>query len=133
MAAALLMLAVCGCGETSGDALDGAVMEGPDGGTAGDGPTSEGGCNAVEQVAQELPGERCTYAIPEPPDARYQRRSIRVLVDGVYQLPWDPSRADGWDYLDPGDTQLQIFGPACDELVAGTYQTVRIVFVCLLI
>ena len=133
MAVTLLMLAFGACGETGGGSLDGAVRDGLDGGGAADAPTSEGGCNAVEQVVQELPGERCIYTIPEPPDARYQRHSIRVLVDHVYQLPRDPSRTDGWDYVDPADTKLQIFGPACDEIVAGTYETVHIVYFCSLI
>jgi hypothetical protein len=47
-------------------------------------------------------------AVPPAPDL------VKVEIDGQ-RLGRDTNHLDGWDYL-PGQTSIQLFGPACDRL-----------------
>ena len=39
---------------------------------------------------------------------------------------------NGWDYTSDAQTAVQIYGPNCDAIMAGSAQTVQIVFKCII-
>lgn len=51
----------------------------------------------------------CTYITPSSPT---DPDAIDVVVGGA-AVPRDPSRTNGWDWIDQAFGQLQLFGPAC--------------------
>jgi hypothetical protein len=73
----------------------------------------------------------CMFAIPYPPNDYSTRGEINVMIDGT-EFPHDPAHINGWDYLDPGQTHLQFFGPACDATNPPGAHTVTVDFLCLL-
>jgi hypothetical protein len=51
-----------------------------------------------------------------------------VVVNGAV-IPQDGTHTNGWDYVDPILLQaIEIYGPICDALMAGTPTTVNIWF-----
>ena len=118
----VLLVGVLGaCGKADGNATDAAQTDLP--------VVEVEPCNLVEHVVEELPGTRCTFPLPLPTNPAHNLRNISVWLDG-FKLPWDRSRMEGWDYIDPSDATIQIFGSACDGIVDGTYRTVTVIFDC---
>jgi hypothetical protein len=70
----------------------------------------------------------CVFALPPAPNGS-ARPNIGVRVDGV-DLPFDATHTSGWDFTDPLHTAVQIFGAACEDVMAGRIATVSIVFRC---
>jgi hypothetical protein len=70
----------------------------------------------------------CVFELPPPINSLESNDNIVVRVNGVV-LPLDPNHADGWDYT-MGTTQIQIFGPTCDALMAARTGTVGVQFIC---
>ncbi len=65
---------------------------------------------------------RCTYLTPSAPgeDANgLERGEIEVSVAGL-TIARDPSRTDGWDWVDRAYGQLALFGRACEAASTGT-------------
>jgi hypothetical protein len=60
-----------------------------------------------------------------PPDPS----NIAVHVNGA-KAPADPTRMNGWDYTNADDTEVQVFGPWCDQIKAATANTVNFVLGC---
>jgi hypothetical protein len=71
----------------------------------------------------------CVLAIPVPPNDATSRSLIRVRLDGV-DIPRDPSHLNGWDFFDATQTSVEVYGPACEALMAGPPHTVTIAFIC---
>ena len=71
----------------------------------------------------------CTFALPPAPNSYTSTGNIGVVVSGT-QIPRDTSHAGGWDYTNSAQTAIQIYGPTCDEIKAGTVTSVQIVFHC---
>jgi hypothetical protein len=84
---------------------------------------------AVEQVIATV--GTCIYTIPDPPgtSGATSRDPIAVLLDGN-EIPEDFNA--GWAYTDASHTHVQIHGPACDAVRAGTATMVAIAFRCLI-
>lgn len=57
---------------------------------------------------------RCTYITPSAPD---DPDAITVQIGGV-TIPRDPTKADGWDWIDKDFGHLQLFGAACTGATA---------------
>jgi hypothetical protein len=73
----------------------------------------------------------CVFALPLPPtnDGTYSRSVIRIEVDGT-DVRLDTSHTNGWDYTDDARTAIQLYGPRCDDVVAGKVQVVSVIFLC---
>ena len=71
----------------------------------------------------------CTFALGPAPNENTSTSYIDVYADGV-RVPQDPSDANGWNYTDATHTSLEIYGPICDALNAGTVMTVTVAFRC---
>jgi len=67
----------------------------------------------------------CTYALSGvPPDPE----QLFVYV-GEQSLPRDPAHQNGWDYV-PANNQIQLYGPACDDLQSGQAPELVISYGC---
>ena len=64
-------------------------------------------------IARDL--AQCAFEVPVPPTDMDQ---VRVLIGGE-EIRQDATRANGWDWMTPGRTQLGLFGPACDAAIAA--------------
>ena len=71
----------------------------------------------------------CIFAIPTPPNNDTDAMHIGVKVDGT-EIGRDTTHMNGWDYS--GTSQVEIFGPSCQAIMAGTVQSVQIVFKCII-
>lgn len=76
---------------------------------------------------QSVPGMPCRFPIPPPPCDQVDRAHISVLVNGT-AIPEDTSLTNGWTYSDTTYTMVQIYGPICDAITAGTPTTVAIMY-----
>jgi hypothetical protein len=61
---------------------------------------------------------KCTYLTPSAPS---NPDAITVSIGGV-QIPRDPSKTDGWDWIDQTYGELAYFGDACTQ-AQGTSQS----------
>jgi len=84
---------------------------------------------ALHALIGQMPN--CTFALPPPPNSNLDSGAIGVVVGGA-EIPHDPSHANGWDYTSTGRTAIEIYGPICDDIEAGTQTSVQIVFKCLI-
>jgi hypothetical protein len=88
----------------------------------------------LEAVLRSLVGdtEGCTFALPPPPNELASNSSIVVLWGG-FEIPRDPSHAEGWDYTDASSTVIQLYGTGCDVARADRTQLPVIRHRCILI
>jgi hypothetical protein len=70
----------------------------------------------------------CTIALEEAPEFP---DLVTVYVDGA-EVPRDASQGDGWDYTDASLTEIELFGPACDNLQDGQTHNVTATFACVI-
>jgi len=70
----------------------------------------------------------CILAVPQPPSDATSRSRIRVRVDDT-EIPRDPNHLNGWDFFDPSQSAVELYGPACETLMSGPH-TVTIAFIC---
>ena len=77
---------------------------------------------------QSLPGTPCLYQIPPPPCDYVDSFDIQVIADGT-TIPHDVTHTGGWDYADVNGGTIQIYGPSCDAITAGTATAVSIKFI----
>ena len=70
----------------------------------------------------------CVFDLPVPTGNGASTQNIVVRANGA-ELPLDTSHVNGWDYA-TGMTQIQIFGPTCDGLMAAKVGDVSVQFVC---
>jgi hypothetical protein len=85
---------------------------------------------ALESAFTSIVGvaSTCVFVIPPPPNNSTDQKHIGVQVNGM-DIKQDTSHANGWDFV--GTTQVQVYGPSCDAIMAGT-ATVAIVFKCII-
>jgi hypothetical protein len=72
----------------------------------------------------------CKFDLGAPPNGSTSTSFIDVFGDGV-KIPQDPTHASGWDYTDASKTAIQVYGPTCDAIVAGTIKDVTVTFRCI--
>lgn len=68
---------------------------------------------------------KCTYLTPSAPT---DPAAISVEIDGL-PIPRDPTRTNGWDWVDQAYGSLAFFGTACD-LASGTKPSISGVVRC---
>jgi hypothetical protein len=66
---------------------------------------------------------KCTYLTPSSP---IDPNAISVEIDGV-QVFRDPTRKNGWDWVDQSYGELAFFGAACERAQAGTAKVTGVV------
>jgi len=89
---------------------------------------SNGICNAADSsypaTRADPDAPPCAFQLP-PPGIDLDLAHIAVIVDGT-QIPDDPSHQNGWDYVGDNTQSIQIWGPTCDAIEAGTGHTICI-------
>lgn len=66
---------------------------------------------------------KCTYLTPSSP---VDPDAISIEIDGVTILR-DPTRQNGWDWVDQGFGEMAFFGTACDRAQTGTAKVTGVV------
>jgi hypothetical protein len=80
--------------------------------------------SALSMIASKI-ASGCSFPLGKVPPAP---DNIGIYADGN-KVPRDTSRANGWDY-DAAMTAVTIYGPRCDELMAGKIRTVQAFIGC---
>jgi len=73
----------------------------------------------------------CKFNIGAAPNTMTSVDYIDVFGDGT-KIPQDPSHANGWDYTNAAHTAIEVHGPTCDAILAGTIMTVTVTFQCII-
>jgi hypothetical protein len=72
----------------------------------------------------------CQFNIGAAPNAMTSVDAIDVFGDGM-PIPKDPGHTDGWDYTNAAHTAIQVYGPRCDMVTAGSIMNVTVTFRCI--
>ena len=73
----------------------------------------------------------CKFDIGAAPNSHTSNDYIDVFGDGV-PIPQDTTHTDGWDYTNAAHTAIEVYGPRCDAVMAGTIMTVTVTFRCII-
>jgi hypothetical protein len=73
----------------------------------------------------------CKFDIGTAPNSHTSNDYIDVFGDGM-PIPRDINHADGWDYTNTAHTAIEVYGPRCDAVTAGTIMTVTVTFRCII-
>jgi hypothetical protein len=72
----------------------------------------------------------CKLAIKDPPP---EREITGVTFNGA-QVPRDLAHVNGWDYVGTSRSNIiELYGSACDQLLAGRKYEVKVTYACLLL
>ena len=77
---------------------------------------------ALDTIAGEVGLPSCSFRLDRDPGSA----DLTVYQDGEV-VGQDPSHQDGWDY-NPGTNTLTFYGAACDAILGGETESVRIQF-----
>jgi hypothetical protein len=72
----------------------------------------------------------CTFTLGPPPNSMASNAHIDVFGDNVL-IPPDPTMMNGWNYVGGNTNQIQIYGPTCDAITAGTVKNVTVTYHCI--
>jgi hypothetical protein len=72
----------------------------------------------------------CVFNLGTPPNSMTSNSAIDVYGDNT-KIPKDTTNTNGWNYIGGGTSQIQIFGPTCDAIMAGTVKNVQITYICI--
>ncbi len=73
----------------------------------------------------------CQFDIGAAPNPMTNVDFIDVFGDGA-MIPRDTTHTDGWDYTNAAHTAIQVYGPRCDMVTAGTITNVTVTFRCII-
>ena len=73
----------------------------------------------------------CQFNIGLAPNSMTSNDLIDVFGDGD-PIRQDTTHTDGWDYSNPQHTAIEVFGPRCDAVKAGTIMNVTVTFRCVI-
>jgi len=73
----------------------------------------------------------CQFDIGTAPNPMTSNDLIDVFGDGM-PIPHDTTHADGWDYTNAAHTMIEVYGPRCDAVKAGTTMNVTVTFRCII-
>jgi hypothetical protein len=73
----------------------------------------------------------CQFEIGAAPNSSTSVDMIDVFGDGM-SIPRDTTHTDGWDYSNAAHTAIEVFGPRCDAVKAGTTMNVTVTFRCII-
>jgi len=71
----------------------------------------------------------CQFEVGAAPNSMTSNDLIDVFGDGM-AIPRDTTHTDGWDYSNAAHTAIEVFGPRCDAVKAGTTMNVTVTFRC---
>jgi hypothetical protein len=71
----------------------------------------------------------CQFDVGAAPNSMTSNEMIDVFGDGAL-IGRDPTHVDGWDYSNTAHTAIEVFGPRCDAVKAGTTMNVTVTFRC---
>jgi hypothetical protein len=71
----------------------------------------------------------CQFEVGAAPNSMTSNDLIDVFGDGT-AIPRDTTHTDGWDYSNAAHTAIEVFGPRCDAVKAGTTMNVTVTFRC---
>ena len=77
---------------------------------------------ALDTIAGEVGLPSCSFRLDRDPGS-----SDLIVYQDDQLVGQDPSHQDGWDY-DAGNNTLTFYGPACDAILGGQTDSVRIQF-----
>lgn len=72
----------------------------------------------------------CKFNIGTAPNSMTSVDYIDVYGDGVL-ISQDTTHTDGWDYTNAAHTAIEIYGPKCNAITAGTLMNVTVTFRCI--
>ena len=78
--------------------------------------------NAIKKIAVSVIS--CEIKLAAPPEYPDE---VTIYIDGK-EVPKD--KANGWDYTDPNNQVIELFGMACDNLQDGSEHQVTATFDC---
>jgi len=73
----------------------------------------------------------CQFNIGTAPNPMTSVDFIDVFGDGM-PISRDTTHTDGWDYTNDAHTAIQVYGPRCDMLTAGTITNVTVTLRCII-
>jgi hypothetical protein len=73
----------------------------------------------------------CQFNIGLAPNSMTTNDLIDVFGDGM-PIPRDTTHTDGWDYSNADKTAIEIYGPRCEAVKAGTTVNVTVTFRCII-
>lgn len=73
----------------------------------------------------------CKFDIGTAPNSMTSVDYIDVYGDGT-AISRDTNHANGWDYTNSSHTAIEVYGPKCDAIEAGTIKTVTVTFRCII-
>lgn len=73
----------------------------------------------------------CKFDIGNAPNSMTSVNYIDVYGDTT-KIPQDTTHANGWDYTNTAHTAIEVYGPQCDAITAGTIKTVTVTFRCII-
>ena len=72
----------------------------------------------------------CQFNIGTAPNNMTSNELIDVFGDNM-PIQRDPTHTDGWDYTNAAHTAIEVFGPRCDAVKAGTTTNITVTFRCI--
>ena len=73
----------------------------------------------------------CQFNVGMAPNSMTSNDMIDVFGDGM-PIPRDTTHTDGWDYSNADHTAIEVFGPRCEAVKAGTTMNVTVTFRCII-
>jgi hypothetical protein len=73
----------------------------------------------------------CKFDIGNAPNSMTNVNFIDVYGDGT-KIPQDTTHANGWDYTNTTHTSIEVYGPTCNAITAGTITNVTVTFRCII-
>jgi hypothetical protein len=90
---------------------------------AADGPALQA---AFQEIAQSI--HPCKYILPSP-DADFDATKVNFYFDGAI-VERDRTHADGWDWTESDELEVEFFGPSCQAIKDGSVTDVAAKFGC---
>jgi hypothetical protein len=90
----------------------------------------DGLVTALKEIAGKA-SNGCTFAVPS--GANSNPDLVNVQADGPngsVDILMDTAHADGWDYTDGSQSNVEVFGPTCEKLKNGELLTVKVLTGC---
>lgn len=87
----------------------------------------------LQSALQAITGQisSCLFPLKEPPPVPNDPNKAGVYMgSNMTKIPYDPSKSNGWAYVDSADSAIQIYGSWCSMIQADGAGAVQIIFGC---
>ena len=71
----------------------------------------------------------CTFGLGEAPPVP-SNVVVEFNSDTRLRAPRDTSHSNGWDYISPADTTIELYGSWCDGVTSGAYTSAQMIMGC---